>query len=570
MNHTPRLPVADLADSLAAYLKQVRPLLTDEEYAAAAASARAFRMRSGMALQNRLEAFARATEGSWLLDDWLAAYLKIRTPLPLASNVGFGIRTQGASLAEWTAALASVCADYRHGRVQTPATPQGTPLCMAQWQILRGAARIPQNGCDGYRIASEPGRHIGVLYKGFYYRMAALDQAGEAFHPDTFARAFGQILQEHSENPFPVAVPCFLGGNETARVYRDLRKDSRNARLLDDIETDLFHISISSEDLDEDDDLAHATFAPQQHIWCYKPLTFCYNTATGRLFLHCEHTWEDGGALKGIVSHAAALLGSGQKGRKTAPTLSRHAWHLTPPQQENWPQWQQRYAARAGQMRVGSVCILFGSHSVPKGISHDALMQFLLQYAQLAAYGRIRNTYEAVDASHFAGGRTECVRPVSEASAAFAASLLQDKPVQGLLDAALAEHKARIKTAKSGLGANRHLLGLALTAKRNGRRLPAFFNSPGYRTFSCDFLSTSTLGDDSVILNFAFAPTTEGGLGVNYTLMPQGWRFTLSHTQAQAREAAVFLEALKQGGSRLLAFLDTAAQKTKPIDSESK
>lgn len=551
----PKLPVPDLAETCTRYLKQVKPLLDDETYAAAAAATRNFQARSGRTLQAALQTFARNADRSWLIDAWLESYLKIRTPLPLTSNVGFAVRTNDGDLGGWAAALAAVCADYYHDRIAAPETPQGTPVCMAQWQILHGAARIPQSGCDGYRIAETPARHIGVLHNGFYYRITALDDNHEAYHPDTFRQAFGQILADTAENPFPVAVPCYLGGNRTARVYQTLRAKDDNTELADYLETDLFHISIGRESAGADEDLALATFAPQQDIWCYKPLTFRYNTATGRLFLHCEHTWEDGGTLKGIVTRATEHLG-GRAGRKTAPAISRHAWHLSTAQKTAWPKWQQAYAAEAAKMRVKSITVPFNGGTVPKGVSHDALMQFLLQYAQLTTYGSIRNTYEAVDVSHFAYGRTECVRPVSEESLAFVASLLQEKPVQSLLDAALAEHKARVKAAKLGQGANRHLLGLQLMAKQNANRLPAFFKTEGYRTFSTDFLSTSTLGDDAVTVNFAFAPTSAGGLGINYTLAREGWLFTASYPEAQEREVAIFLEALKQGGARLMAFFN--------------
>ena len=77
-------------------------------------------------------------------------------------------------------------------------------------------------------------------------------------------------------------------------------------------------------------------------------------------------------------------------------------------------------------MRVTSVFVPFNGLTIPKGVSQDALMQFLLQYAQLTTYGKARNTYEAVDVSHFKNGRTECVRPVSEELLAFVGTLLQE------------------------------------------------------------------------------------------------------------------------------------------------
>ena len=117
-----------------------------------------------------------------------------RTPLPLASNVGFNIQTQGKDLAEWASALAAVCADYCHQRIPVPQTPQGNPVCMTQWAILQGAARVPNQEVDDFRFAPKGSRHIGVLRNGFYYRIAALDEQFEVYHPDAFREAFEEIL----------------------------------------------------------------------------------------------------------------------------------------------------------------------------------------------------------------------------------------------------------------------------------------------------------------------------------------------------------------------------------------
>ena len=206
-------------------------------------------------------------------------------------------------------------------------------------------------------------------------------------------------------------------------------------------------------------------------------------------------------------------------------------------------------------MHVTSVTIPFNGLTIPQGVSQDALMQFLLQYAQLTTYGSVRNTYEAVDVSHFKNGRTECVRPVSNESLVFVSTLLQEKPSREALDAALAEHKARIKASKLGQGANRHLLGLKLMAAKTNSQ-PVFFKDEGYETFTTDFLSTSTVSDNSTVVNFAFAPTSVGGLGINYTITPEGWLYTVSHTKNQQQKVNVFLEALKVGGQHLLEFLN--------------
>lgn len=552
----PRLPVPELDGTLERFLQQVRPLLSDEDYTEAETAARAFQQDTAPALQAALQRRAeRLHDHSWLIDTWLDGYLRIREPLPLASNVGFQIQMQGADLAQWAAALAVVCADYRHGRVETPVSPQGNPVCMNQWWIVQGAARIPQAACDDYRFADNSST-IGVLYRGWYYRLPAFDKADEALPVCVFRSQLEQILAENDDNPYPLGVAACVGGDDGAALYAKLRRQPANAVLLDDLEADLFHISLDDHSLNADEDLAYAAFAPDCGIWFYKPMTFRYNTATGRLYLHCEHTWEDGGTLKAVVARAADKLGSlPEKNFLEKPDApQRFGWHLDDSLKAQWPQWQQHYAARAAAMRVVSTTVPFEGAVIPKGISQDALMQFVLQYAQLATYGQVRNTYEAVDVSHFQCGRTECVRPVSQESLAFVRGLLAGSPDRVALDAALAEHKARVKAAKMGLGANRHLLGLHTEAKDEGIDC-AWFDSPAYRVFTTDFLSTSTLGDDALVVNFAFAPTSAGGLGINYTLTADGWLFTVSYQAKQQDEVERFIAAVQRGGRALLDYV---------------
>ena len=133
--------------------------------------------------------------------------------------------------------------------------------------------------------------------------------------------------------------------------------------------------------------------------------------------------------------------------------------------------------------------------------------------------------------------------------------MLQENPSREALDAALAEHKARIKACKLSQGPNRHLLGLKLMAVKVGGELPEIYKNEGYQTFTTNFLSTSTLGDNSTVVNFAFVPTSVGGLGINYTITPEGWLYTVSHAQEQQEKVNTFVDALKVGGKICSNFL---------------
>lgn len=575
----PHLPVAPLEDTCRRYLDQLEPLLSPEALTRTRAIVDDFLSTEGSALHEALLAFGQQAgqQGrSWLIDTWLHGYLAGREPLPLASNVGFRLRTGGHSLADWISALAGVCADHRHGRIQPPRSSRGEPGCLAQWAILRGASRIPRPHVDDYFIHPTGGRHIGLFHQGHYYRLAALDRHHEAAPAESVSAAIRRILGDDTgPNPWPVGVPSFLPREEAAQAYARLGATPANLRLLRHMAKDLFHVVIVDEALDADTDLCRATFAPDQSFWCHKPITLHYNLATGRLYLHSEHTAQDGGMLQAAIHLARrklpatpilrAMTPSAPAGIPACttsapdPDLCRHDWQLDDTLKAGWPGWHRAYAARAARMQVRSLRLAFGHDKVPEGISHDALMQCLLQYAQLATWGRIRNTYEAVDVSHFQQGRTECVRPVSKASVAFVQAWHQQGLSSGhhaLLEAALLEHKARIRACKQGLGPNRQLLGLERMADRLGLPTPTLHADEGYRVFTTDFLSTSTIGDDSIISNIAFAPTSAGGLGIHYSHSKDGWLFTISHLSEQAPDVERFVQALREGAIDLLGFVN--------------
>ncbi|UOO81809.1 choline/carnitine O-acyltransferase [Uruburuella testudinis] len=559
MNSTPLLPVPPLAETAERYLQWVRPLLDDAEFAHTQALTTQFVAHEGAQLQQDLLRFAAEKQNSsWLIDAWLQSYLAGREPLPLVSNVGFAVEHQGRlkgveGLARWVAAAAAVHADYLHGRIEAAQTPQGQPVCLRQWRVLQGAVRVAAPDCDRYEFAAAAaeGRCIGVFWHGYYYRLPALDGQGRPYAAEAFQTALLQIIADTAENPYPVATPALLGSKRGAPVCHALAQVSQNAELLAQMREDLFHISLQDmPGLSEDEELHAATF--NSGGWVYKPLGYRYNLAGGHLAVHCEHTWPDGGMIKGMVARILQQLANpaGVAVAELAP--SRKEWVLTAAQQQAWPQWQAQYADQAAAMRVSS-CEISWPQPAQKGISQDALIQFALQYAQLRTWGRVRNTYEAVDVSHFQSGRTECIRPLSMASLCLVQALAEGAADKAVLQAALVEHKNRVKACKTGHGVNRHLLGLKLMAQQRGS-VPAWFDDKAYGLLCEDFLSTSTLGDGEIIRNFAFAPTSPGGLGINYTMLPQSWLLTVSYTDGQAEAVENFQTAFTEGARKLWAL----------------
>ena len=200
----PRLPIPSLGDTLARYLRAVRPLVTDAEFAATERAVASFGAADGAgprldaALRRREAALARAFAAgalyshgghalpdatTWVRPFWDAMYLTGRYPVAVNSNPGLVLRPDpgpgGASQAARAASLLHASARWvaglRAGMLAPDAAGRArTPLCMDEFPKLLGTARVPDaRGRDELRTApAHRARHCVVL-RGT--RMFALD-----------------------------------------------------------------------------------------------------------------------------------------------------------------------------------------------------------------------------------------------------------------------------------------------------------------------------------------------------------------------------------------------------------
>ncbi len=188
-------------------------------------------------------------------------------------------------------------------------------------------------------------------------------------------------------------------------------------------------------------------------------------------------------------------------------------------------------------------------------VSHDAILQFALIYAQLKVFNQVRLTYEAVDTSHYKAGRTEAMRPNSLEAIELCRALLNDNATKAQLDAALAVHKKRVIACKTGQAYDRHLTGLQMMAQEDDDRdcINAFFTSTGYKALTNgDFLSTTSMGKRSPIMRIAFVPTLAGGFGVYYSYDNDGYEFVLIGDQHSSPYLDDMRDACIEGTHKLI------------------
>eukprot|EP00966_Prymnesium_polylepis_P186787 4329804-Prymnesium_polylepis.1 len=157
-----------------------------------------------------------------------------------------------------------------------------------------------------------------------------------------------------------------------------------------------------------------------------------------------------------------------------------------------------------------------------------------------------QSTYEACSTQSFRVGRTECIRSVTDASAAvctLVAPLLREAtaaaaanggaggaadaaaaavverlgPSEGarlaaMVHAALGAHRAVVRDCQKGLGHERHLRALLELARTRGAAEPPLFADGGWGTNCASMLSTSGLRTDALSL-FGFGPVNPKGVG---------------------------------------------------------
>jgi hypothetical protein len=157
---------------------------------------------------------------------------------------------------------------------------------------------------------------------------------------------------------------------------------------------------------------------------------------------------------------------------------------------EGWRVTRIRFICEGRGFCDYAVLLSCASHAAVCAQSVDAVLQAALAIAARRAFGAPVLTYESASTRAFYHGRTEAVRPATREMAAFAA-VACDVAVPAetrcaLLRAAAEKHKALIKAASVGQGAERLLLGMKLTALLGGRPLPRLFQVQPTRASSID------------------------------------------------------------------------------------
>lgn len=564
------LPLPQLSDTLDRYLKTVRPLLTDEEFAHTSALAADFQREGGEgeSLQSFLEEKA-SNERNWMEEWWeQLAYLRTRTTMAIHIN-WFGVFPEwGFPIDNVSAVTAMVDGMLKtRTRIENNEYPletmRGNPLDMHQFTRIFGMTRVPQNSADEL-VQVADSRHIAVMRDGAILVVDVYDSTGAPLGIAELRAALASALKM-ADDAYELESQLVEGGKEDKKdgsvvgshtntslltaLNRDtwaaeralLLEDATSAESLKLVESAICCVSFSRErpaSQEEASRLCHGGSC--RNLWFDKSFT-CVAFENGKVGINAEHTPVDAMAMLALMMNAmnslsavlkvpaqrAALLGHMPARSATVSQPKLLQWRLPPSARVAIEDASSQVVHLANDVDLRHLRFLhFGKACIKRIKMHpDFFMQMAIQLAMFRMHKVFCATYETGHTRAFYHGRTDTIRTCSEESTHWVKSMEDpNTPPENkvaALKAACAAHGEQVQRVLTGQGIDRHLLGLYIAAHLKGSDpFPALFSDKAYKLSGGGGnyrVSTSNVGYTPLF--GGFAPMTADGYGVCYSML---------------------------------------------------
>ncbi|XP_015436022.1 PREDICTED: carnitine O-palmitoyltransferase 1, liver isoform [Dufourea novaeangliae] len=491
----PRLSLPSVEETMKRYLRSVRPLLDDENYARMETLATEFQNGIGVKLQRYL--ILKSWWATNYVSDWWEEYVYLRGRSPIMVNSNFyGI---DAILMHPTTVQAARAANVVYSCLQyrrliewqelEPILVQGlVPLCSWQYERLFNTTRIPGRETDRI-VHYQDSKHVVVYHKGRYFKVP-IYYKNRILQPSELELQMHQILHDQSEPSVGEEKLAALTAGERptwARAREEFFVKGVNKASLDLIEKAAFVVVLDNipyiydpanpEKLDQYGRiLLHGKGYDR---WFDKSFTLCIGN-NGRIGFNAEHSWADApimGSLWEFVIGNEVKMGYTEDGHNkgepefTPPPPTRLQWDLTQGCIDAIEE-----SAQIAEKLLNDVDLRIYVHDdYGKGfmkinsMSPDAYIQMALQLAYFRDSNKFNLTYEASMTRLFREGRTETVRPCTIESTEWVKAMHDnDATVEHkykLLTAAAKQHQKGYQNAMSGKGIDRHLFCLYVVSK---------------------------------------------------------------------------------------------------------
>ncbi len=544
----PKLPLNTLDNALSVYKEWIRPLLNDAEFAQVEKITTEFGKNEGPALAQKLQKYVDSLPNNenWMAPFWTKMYLSIRDSLLTESNYALHLTPlKDAAQAENTQFIAHWLSAVGHIYQQIKNHPHNTYeeaghiFCDLNTRNLLGCARIPSENEDKWENYSEFLTNIAVFYKNQCFIMPIFDKNNQLLSDEQIAAQLKAVQNEQGQSSCDFVASSFPGSDACVSFMKDFLSDASNKKAFDELNKTIFHIVLTNEDFNN-------TLANQMDIlftlphtrWCYKPVTFLM-WKNNEISAHMEHTGADGITMMRILQLAKTQFL--QQPVSTAVAIANeknyHAlsWHYSDAQNAQLGKYLDEYKKKVSAYSLK----IYDFHATSPHFaktSRDALAQIVMQYGMNKIIELPQSIYAACAMGHFREGRTEALRTVSPQAQAFVKDLEKNHQFnQELLDAALLEHKNRIKMCKQGQAPTRYLSGLAWMSDGAAASIEFFQNSLATR-LGGNYFSTSNIGMlNDLCTMFLFSPPVPSRYGFGYLISQDTIRFCISyHTADQA------------------------------------
>ncbi|XP_050447683.1 carnitine O-palmitoyltransferase 1, liver isoform isoform X2 [Cataglyphis hispanica] len=592
----PRLPLPAVADTMRRYLRSVRPLLDDENYARMERLAMEFQNGIGVKLQRYL--VLKSWWATNYVSDWWEEYVYLRGRSPLMVNSNFygidAILSHPTNLqAARAAAVIHSCLQYRRlieRQELEPILVQGlVPLCSWQYERVFNTTRIP--GIEVDKIMHyQDAKHIVVYHKGRYFKML-IYYRNRILQACEIELQIQQILNDASTpSEGEEKLAALTAGERTAwaRARKDFFAKGVNKASLDIIEKAAFVVALDDVpyeyDPDHPDKLDHygriLLHGKGYDRWFDKSFTLCIGT-NGRIGFNAEHSWADAAIMSHLWEYVICsefLHTEYKDGHSvgtpefTPPAPIRLQWDLNAKCIKAIEQSYQvaRDILNDVELRI-YVHDAYGKGLMKaNSISPDAYIQIALQLAYYRDAGKFSLTYEASMTRLFREGRTETVRPCTIESAKWVKAMenkatTMDEKIK-LLSDAVAQHQKGYQDAMCGKGIDRHLFCLYVVSKYlevDSPFLKEVLSEPWrLSTSQTPHGQTSKLDlkkyPNCISAGGGFGPVADDGYGVSYIIAGENLLFfhVSSKRSSSKTDAARFAKQIEKALGDMKNLLD--------------
>jgi len=584
----PKLPIPTLQQSLDNYLRSIKPLVDDEDYAETQSLVEVFNRQGGHGEKLQRQLVKRsAREDNWLEEWWLnTAYLDSRLPLPIYSNPGvifYKDLIAGNTLHEQlklAARAVSGLMDFKDKldgkRLPIEKGPGDRDLDMSQYGKILYSCRIPGSRRDklvNYNLKKP--KHIVVAHNNHFFHFDVIGSDGKLLNRQQIYDQLSLIIERSS---YPWHTPLGIMTSENRSVwgglYERMIKNRENRHLFDIINQAIFMLCLDQRtslpdrqegEIGDDAPENLSLWAGQMlhgggssfnsgNRWFDKTLQMII-AQDGAFGINYEHSPAEGLPIMKLMDYVTKYCEHPKESRLPSSSVK-------PPEKMKFVMEgdSEKLIHKAKQHLDISIRELdlevikfqnYGKDFIKKQqISPDSYFQMALQVTYYRMHGEPAPTYESASTRIFSKGRTDTIRSCTIESLELCKAMVENSvstatKIEKLMSA-INTHREAVLDAIEGQGFDRHLLGLRSQALENGENVPELFMDISYMLSSHYKLSTSQVPSlsDTVM---CYGPAVPDGYGVCYNINQNWFNVSISsYFTSPQTSSIVFGEHLVQ------------------------